>query len=141
MRDVVAPVLQELRRAAGVIHLVEVHLQRLVEAIHPHRQDQHDQGRNDPQVQLIEAATRFRVERRGSVGVWRSARQPPPQAHDLARNVPRPIGPVEVVAVLVPIPVLFVLLVPFVHSALFARLEDVRAHWGGDYVFGTQGEG
>ena len=37
VRDLVAPVLQELRRGPGVIHLIEVHLQRLTEAVDPHR--------------------------------------------------------------------------------------------------------
>jgi hypothetical protein len=85
----VAPLLQELGGGPGVIDLVEVHLQRLVEAVDAHRQDGHDQGHDDPQVQLVEAAARLRVERGGSVRVRGSARQPVPQPHDPARHVDR----------------------------------------------------
>ena len=88
--DVVAPVLQEFGRGAGVVDLVEVHLQRLVKAVDAHREDDDDQRHDDPDVQLVEAAARLGVERGRSVGEPRRTPQAVPQPHDPIGHVERP---------------------------------------------------
>ena len=63
MRRRVAPVLKELRSAAGVIGLVVVHLSRLAEPVHASREQDDEESHDDPAVQPVEPAARLGVRR------------------------------------------------------------------------------
>ena len=116
VRNPVPPVLQELGRRPGVIHLIEVHLLRLAQAVDPHGQDDYRECHDHPDVQLVEATSRLRIDRGGPVGMSRRASQPVPQPHDPRRHVERPVGLFEVAGLVDP-PCLFLRVIEVVHAA------------------------
>ena len=92
--DPVAPVLEELRRGAGVVDLVEVHLVGLGETENPEPENRDDEDDDDPCVEAVEPAARLTHELARTIGpkrpVEQSAAEPGPGARLCER---RPIRP------------------------------------------------
>ena len=68
VRDVVAPVLEELGGGPGVVDLVEMHLVRLGQPPHAHGQERDRKEREHPDVQPVEPATALAGKLRAPVG-------------------------------------------------------------------------
>ena len=92
--DSVAPVLEEFRRRASVIDLVEVHLVRLGQAEHPDPEDRHDENGEQPQVKPVEPPAGLVMEAAGAVGPDGPLRElgpepaPRPELHEGRRAGP-----------------------------------------------------
>ena len=89
VRDVVSPVLQELGRGPGVVDLVEMHLERLAQAIDAQRQSDHDEEGDEPDVHLVESAPRLGIQRGRSIRRCRALVDAAPQPHHARRHVLR----------------------------------------------------
>ena len=90
----VAPVLQELGRRPRVVDLVEVHLVRLVEPPHAHRQQADREDDQHPGVQPVQASATLALEQPTPIGPDRGITQarpeppPGPQRAGVAVSVP-----------------------------------------------------
>ena len=82
--DAVAPVLEELDGRPRVVHLVEVHLDRLTEPPDPAGQERRRENEDHPQVEPVEAPAGLPLEAGGSIGADRSLAEPDPEPADEA---------------------------------------------------------